>query len=160
MRKLKYCQFIIFLGYSETCLNLTSFGTNFGVLNKQISYNWTLLKVQFMQDFVLFRVCFRKVSLYCFSWTPLWFNLWYWNTNVCVTQLVFGINPKMLYFIPRYRNLFSPTINFSLNLFKNTSPLFPMAMPMYLPEMVSYDIAVIAKLMLWDTMFDKARHRL
>ena len=31
---------------------------------------------------------------------------------------------------------------------------------MYLPEMVSYDIAVIAKLMLWDTMFDKSRHRL
>jgi hypothetical protein len=30
---------------------------------------------------------------------------------------------------------------------------------MYLPEMVSYDIAVIAKLMLWDTMFDKSRHR-
>jgi hypothetical protein len=29
-----------------------------------------------------------------------------------------------------------------------------MATPMYLPEMVSYDIAVIAKLMLWDTMFD------
>ena len=26
--------------------------------------------------------------------------------------------------------------------------------------MVSYDIAVIAKLMLWDTMFDKSRHRL
>ena len=38
--------------------------------------------------------------------------------------------------------------------------LFPMTTPMYLPEMVSYDIAVIAKLMLWDTMFDKARHRL
>ena len=34
-----------------------------------------------------------------------------------------------------------------------------MTMPMYLPEMVSYDIAVIAKLMLWDTMFDKSRHR-
>jgi hypothetical protein len=34
--------------------------------------------------------------------------------------------------------------------FKNTSPLFPMTTPMYLPEMVSYDIAVIAKLMLWD----------
>jgi hypothetical protein len=29
-----------------------------------------------------------------------------------------------------------------------------MTTPMYLPEMVSYDIAVIAKLMLWDTMFD------
>jgi hypothetical protein len=43
---------------------------------------------------------------------------------------------------------------YSLNLFKNTSPLFPMTTPMYLPEMVSYDIAVIAKLMLWDTMFD------
>jgi hypothetical protein len=26
--------------------------------------------------------------------------------------------------------------------------------------MVSYDIAVIAKLMLWDTMFDKSRLRL
>jgi hypothetical protein len=38
--------------------------------------------------------------------------------------------------------------------------LFPMTTPMYLPEMVSYDIAVIAKLMLWDTMFDKSRHRL
>jgi hypothetical protein len=36
--------------------------------------------------------------------------------------------------------------------------LFPMTTPMYLPEMVSYDIAVIAKLMLWDTMFDKSRH--
>jgi hypothetical protein len=35
-----------------------------------------------------------------------------------------------------------------------------MTTPMYLPEMVSYDIAVIAKLMLWDTMFDKSRHRL
>jgi hypothetical protein len=34
-----------------------------------------------------------------------------------------------------------------------------MKTPMYLPEMVSYDIAVIAKLMLWDTMFDKSRHR-
>jgi hypothetical protein len=30
---------------------------------------------------------------------------------------------------------------------------------MYLPEMVSYDITVIAKLMLWDTMLDKSRHR-
>ena len=37
--------------------------------------------------------------------------------------------------------------------------LFPMTTPMYLPEMVSYDIAVIAKLMLWDTMFDKSRHK-
>jgi hypothetical protein len=27
-------------------------------------------------------------------------------------------------------------------------------------EMVSYDIAVIAKLMLWDTMFDESRRRL
>ena len=51
---------------------------------------------------------------------------------------------------------------YSLNLFKDTSPLFPMTTPMYLPEMVSYAIAVIAKLpvMLWDTMFDKSRHRL
>jgi hypothetical protein len=41
-----------------------------------------------------------------------------------------------------------------LNLFKNTSPLFPMmTTPMYLPEMVSYDIAVIAKLMLWDFVY-------
>jgi hypothetical protein len=32
-----------------------------------------------------------------------------------------------------------------------------MTTQMYLPEMVSYDIAVIAKLMLWDTMFDKSR---
>jgi hypothetical protein len=29
-----------------------------------------------------------------------------------------------------------------------------MTTPMYLPEMVPYDIAVIAKLMLWDTMFE------
>jgi hypothetical protein len=35
-----------------------------------------------------------------------------------------------------------------------------MTTPMYLPEIVSYDIAVIAKLILWDTMFDKSRHRL
>jgi hypothetical protein len=47
-----------------------------------------------------------------------------------------------------------------LNLFKNTSPLFPKTTPMYLPEMVSYGIALMAKLMLWDTMFDKSRHRL
>jgi hypothetical protein len=33
-----------------------------------------------------------------------------------------------------------------------------MTTPMYLPEMVSYDIAVIAKLMLWDTMLDKSKH--
>ena len=33
-----------------------------------------------------------------------------------------------------------------------------MTTPMYLPEKVSYDITVIAKLMLWDTMFDKSRH--
>jgi hypothetical protein len=43
---------------------------------------------------------------------------------------------------------------------KNMSPLFPMTTLMYPPEMVSYDIAVIAKLMLWDTMFDKSRHHL
>jgi hypothetical protein len=35
-----------------------------------------------------------------------------------------------------------------------------MTTPMYLPEMVSYDIAVISKLMLWDTLFDKSKHRL
>ena len=31
-----------------------------------------------------------------------------------------------------------------------------MTTPMYLPEIISYDIAAIAKLMLWDTMFDKS----
>jgi hypothetical protein len=34
-----------------------------------------------------------------------------------------------------------------------------MTTSMYLPEMVSYDIAAIAKLMLWDTMFDKSRQK-
>jgi hypothetical protein len=34
--------------------------------------------------------------------------------NVCVTYLVFGINPKMLYCIPRYRNLLPPTIHYIL----------------------------------------------
>ena len=53
-----------------------------------------------------------------------------------------------------------PQFIYSLNLFKNTSPIFPMTTQMYLPEMISYDIAVIAKLKLWDTMFDKSRHRL
>jgi hypothetical protein len=109
----------------------------------------------------LFYSGFALERFHCIAFHGLHCDLIYdIKTPTSVTQLVFGINPKMLYFIPRYRNLFSPTINFSLNLFKNTSPLFPMATPMYLPEMVSYDIAVIAKLMLWDTMFDKARHRL
>jgi hypothetical protein len=78
-------------------------------------------------------------------------------------------NP-MLTFLLRHSNSFdqsnrvllpiSPHNSFySLNLFKNMSPLFPMTTLMYLPEMVSYDIAVIAKLMLWDTMFDKSRHQ-
>jgi hypothetical protein len=56
----------------------------------------------------------------------------------------------------RYICYFKETL-LLLNVIKNTSPLFPKTTPMYLPEIVSYDIAVIAKLMLWDTMFDKSR---
>jgi hypothetical protein len=67
----------------------------------------------------------------------------------------------MLYFIPRYRNLFPPTIHFIFWICLKIRRHFSLRQRWCtLPEMVSYDIAVIAKLMLWDTMFDKSRHRL
>ena len=75
---------------------------------------------------------------------------------------IFGLIPKTSYVTQtlniKYRGTIEPRAKLISPGFYGTA--VPKTTPMYLPEMVSYDIAVIAKLMLWDTMFDKSRHRL
>ena len=77
INKVQYIQSKMFankLKYSDTCLNQTSLGPVFmfridrcsvyTVYSNKISYIRILFKAWFMQDYRLFRVCFRQVSLH------------------------------------------------------------------------------------------------